>query len=236
MKNRTHPSRPFASKGFTLIELLTVIAIIGILAAILIPVVGKVRESARDTLCANMVRQWGMAIILYGEDNDGSVMVKATGNRPWQSSGNSVDHWPSTNADYRIYLDAPGNIVREGGLRTCPSANDVTVGTPTYAMARPTAGGQLAPVDNIQLRSAMNPSGLLIFIDSAAGSHPVIEGGANPASGGNLGVIGPRSGYDRHGGRYNAAFADGHTRRIHWEHPRDRDSFMENAAAWLEIF
>lgn len=55
--------------AFTLIELLTVIAIIGILAGILIPVTGKVRDKARDAQCKTALRSWGVAIHLYLTDN-----------------------------------------------------------------------------------------------------------------------------------------------------------------------
>lgn len=69
MQARPFSSRYAAPAAFTLIELLTVIAIIGILAAILIPTVGRVREQARTTQCLSNLRQIGTAMLLYANEN-----------------------------------------------------------------------------------------------------------------------------------------------------------------------
>ena len=61
-------------RGFTLIELLVVIAIIAILAAILFPVFAKAREKARAISCTSNVKQIGLAILQYNQDNDEKFM------------------------------------------------------------------------------------------------------------------------------------------------------------------
>lgn len=57
-------------KGFTLIELLVVVAIITMLAAILFPVFARARENARRTSCLSNVKQMGLALMQYAQDND----------------------------------------------------------------------------------------------------------------------------------------------------------------------
>ncbi|OHB62271.1 MAG: hypothetical protein A2Y76_05380 [Planctomycetes bacterium RBG_13_60_9] len=65
-------------RGFTLIELLVVIAIIAILMAVLMPALSRAREQGKRAVCLSNVKQFGLAWVLYADENDQRIVNSCT--------------------------------------------------------------------------------------------------------------------------------------------------------------
>jgi len=98
-------------KAFTLIELLVVIAIIAILAAILFPVFAQAKKAAKKTTCLSNDKQMGLAVVMYGNDNDDVSPANGEGLAPASTWGGwtPLEPWTGdTNAPFNPYGDGFG--------------------------------------------------------------------------------------------------------------------------------
>lgn len=194
--------------GFTLVELLTVLAIIGVLAAILIPVVGKIQISARSAECTGNLRQWGVLLNIFQQENDGALP------NPWlppESNGNAKA------ISWTDLLVNKGLLTEDESyqLMVCPNTDCLAgPGTICYGMSR-----KVTPVTTEPLwypSRIINPSDTILLGD--VGINPNWgykgEGSGGVAIAYNGSRNTDRLDFRETGGATNALFADGHVQAL----------------------
>jgi prepilin-type N-terminal cleavage/methylation domain-containing protein len=225
---RIHPRmlRRRSTAGFTLTELLVVIAIIGILAAILIPVLGKVRESSHGTRCAANLRNIHTWLNVYAADHKGAYPA-AFG--PSQDFPKGTQYWTALLA-YIQSSPASALVQNEGGEAIrfwyCPAAANTFPETPHRVYPINCSGrAQAAPI-------------LPVAVSAPARTLLLADGAYNPGGGGNSLAYFRDSKASaterpdvvleaRHLGKVIGIFLDGHIARFSLTDP-DLDTWITN--------
>jgi prepilin-type N-terminal cleavage/methylation domain-containing protein/prepilin-type processing-associated H-X9-DG protein len=102
----------FPPLAFTLVELLVVLAIIAILAALLLPVLGRAKEEARATVCLGNLHQAGLALQIYVQENNNKMPVMR--DAPTDPAVAATNTFPTIN---QVLLTQLGNT----NVLHCPS-------------------------------------------------------------------------------------------------------------------
>jgi prepilin-type N-terminal cleavage/methylation domain-containing protein/prepilin-type processing-associated H-X9-DG protein len=152
-------------RGFTLIELLVMIAIIGLLMSILIPALTGARRRAKTTVCQSNLRQWGMILEAYTNENNGFFFGGVVGSgwddwieilRPYYGNKGKITYCPQADktADkggqgvYAAWQDKEGADSGSYGLNgwVCNAKPGSVFGDELYWRTPGVKGAQNVPV------------------------------------------------------------------------------------------
>ncbi len=131
--------------GFTLIELLVVIAIIAILASLLLPVLSRAKLRARTTHCSSNLRQIGLGLAMYANDNNG-FYPESGGTIAWDQI-DSVTHCAS-------WMQQIVSGVPNTNVYHCPEDRISSFSYFNGTRSAYVVTGKLSSVDNKQIRYA----------------------------------------------------------------------------------
>jgi prepilin-type N-terminal cleavage/methylation domain-containing protein len=140
-RQRLRKRLPRESRAFTLIELLVVIAIIAILAAMLLPALARARERAKAISCVSNLKQVGLGVALYADDNDGYYPFASDTSRP------EPNIWTKLLEPY-LRLRGNQNTGQENRVFICPSAQYAGFSNPDLSRTYACSGAMLGPTDS----------------------------------------------------------------------------------------
>src|SRR2546427_8895807 len=99
--------------AFTLLELLMVIAVVGILAALLLPALGVAKGYAKRSACLNNLKQINLGVHLYSDDHNGLLPIVTNSGAP--------ACWSDYEVFMRRYVGLKGNASPSDKLLACPA-------------------------------------------------------------------------------------------------------------------
>jgi prepilin-type N-terminal cleavage/methylation domain-containing protein/prepilin-type processing-associated H-X9-DG protein len=164
-------------RAFTLVELLAVIAIIGVLVALLLPAIGLAREAARDAACKSNLRQFGQGFHTYAEQHKEAF---SSGSFDWLRDGSITEiGWVADLVKLNFTPGkqlCPSNTAR--GADAIEQALSVNTGSAPFLSAA-TCVDVLGPVPKRFPDGSLNWNACRFIADPASGSG--LGGGASPA-------------------------------------------------------
>ena len=151
--------------GFTLIELLVVVAILAVLIAILLPSLGRAREKAKAVACSSNLRQMGLAMVVYYQQNNNIFPTVGGTNAAAQNP--TTSDWLLWQPQFRDVPQGQPSVSTSGIGQYMLSGSS---GTSLKALYCPSDDPNTRP--NATAGRAFNYSYLLNWFISSAGGNP----------------------------------------------------------------